>query len=670
MKKIEIVYRDEQNEAAIQKLNQIVEEIFHGYAKIEVCYANQLTSLSRIHADAYLVIDRSLLLSLRDHTDELKNVVMMERGISKSKLKEMLEIPKNTRVLVVNDTQANAEEMTYMLYELGIGHLQLIPYPSEHVENLEDIHYAITSNEVPSVPKHIENIINTGYRMVSFDALSKIAEGLELEPEAAWKVTEKLIAYSDSVVTPMREFQTSYLDGLLKSQMLNAYVSDSNFAILLADKDGRLLYCNHRAKQMFGEKINMKKTTVGDLDVQLKNLNEEPEFTQQLVTIDQHNFMADKYELALGDVRVGFYIVLKDETEITAMERTLNKKLVEKGLFAKYDFHDIKHKSAVMENCIKQAKVAAMTEHTVLINGESGTGKELIAQAIHNYSQRKNRPFVGVNCAAIPENLLESELFGYLGGAFTGADKNGKIGFFERANHGTIFWDEIGDVSPAMQAKLLRVIQERQIMRVGSDRVIDLDVRIITATNKNLLKEVETGNFREDLYYRLDVLQLKVPPLRARTEDIGVLLQHFLRENFNHLSKEEKSRLRKYKWPGNIRELENCALYYKTLGRLPDKIVSMTTEKTVFEYEHQHEKIKLDLLRLLKETTSEGQGLGRNALYSQLKEKGVVVSDVRLRKLLDELKDEQLVEIHQGRKGTNIKKKGFLYLQEHIDLLE
>ena len=193
---------------------------------------------------------------------------------------------------------------------------------------------------------------------------------------------------------------------------------------------------------------------------------------------------------------------------------------------------------------------------------------------------------------------------------------------------------------------------------------------LLQRQTKNLLKEVEAGNFREDLYYRLDVLQLKVPPLRARTEDVGVLLQHFLRENFNHLSKEEKSRLRKYKWPGNIRELENCALYYKTLGRLPDKIVSMTTEKTVFEYEHQHEKIKLDLLRLLKETTSEGQGLDRNALYSQLKEKGVVVSDVRLRKLLDELKDEQLVEIHQGRKGTNITKKGFLYLQEHIDLLE
>ena len=184
-----------------------------------------------------------------------------------------------------------------------------------------------------------------------------------------------------------------------------------------------------------------------------------------------------------------------------------------------------------MEDCIQHAKAAAATEYTVLIIGESGTGKELIAQAIHNDSQRKNRPFVGVNCAAIPENLLESELFGYVGGAFTGADKNGKIGYFERANHGTIFLDEIGDVSPAMQAKLLRVIQERQIMRVGSDRVIDLDVRIIAATNKNLLEAVEKERFREDLYYRLNVLQIKMPPLRARKEDIAVLLEYFLKDD-------------------------------------------------------------------------------------------------------------------------------------------
>lgn len=597
MKKIEIVYRDEQNEAVIRKLNHVVEDIFYGYAEVETCYANRLTDTSRLCADVYLVIDRKLLPLLRNHTDELKNVVMMERSISKTKLKDVLAIPKNSRVLVVNDTEENAEEMVYMLYELGIGHLQLIPYAPSQPDTYADINYAITPDEMPFVPAHIQNVINTGYRMLSFDAISKITEWLALEPQEAWKVTEKMIVYSDSVVTPMREFQTSYLDGFLKSQMLNTYVSDSSFAILLADKD----------------------------------------------------------------------VVLKDETEITAMERSLNKKLVEKGLFAKHSFRDIKHRSKAMEDCIQHAKAAAATEYTVLIIGESGTGKELIAQAIHNDSQRKNRPFVGVNCAAIPENLLESELFGYVGGAFTGADKNGKIGYFERANHGTIFLDEIGDVSPAMQAKLLRVIQERQIMRVGSDRVIDLDVRIIAATNKNLLEAVEKERFREDLYYRLNVLQIKMPPLRARKEDIAVLLEYFLKDDYDRLSKEEKEYLKKYQWPGNIRELENCALYYKTMGRLPETIEKTGAKESLLGCEDSHEALKRHILALLRDRTAEGQGLGRAVLYERLQEKGIHLSDIRLRKLLEELQNEGMIEVNRGRKGTCITKSGFDYLRQYSD---
>ena len=670
MKKIEIVYRNDDNASAIQKLNKVVEDIFHDYAAIEICYADQLTADSHLCADVYLVIDRNLLPELREHTDELKNVVIMERSISKEKIKEVLAIPKDSRVLVVNDTEANAQEMIYMLYELGIGHLRLIPYPSEQAVNCEKILYAITPGERACVPEHVQHVVDTGYRMLSFDAISKIVEGLALEPQESWKVTERMIAYGNSVVTPMREFQTSYLDGFLKSQMLNTYVSDSSFSILLADKEGRLLYSNRKAKQLFSERIRVNKITVSELDPQLAKLLEKPAFTQQLITIDRHNFMADKYELTLGDVEVGFYLVLKDENEITEMERSLNKKLVERGLFAKYSFRDIKHRSAVMEECIKQAKVAAKTEYTVLITGESGTGKELLAQAIHNDSQRKSLPFVSVNCAAIPENLLESELFGYVGGAFTGADKNGKIGYFERANHGTIFLDEIGDVSPAMQAKLLRVIQERQIMRVGSDRVVDLDVRIIAATNKNLRDAVEKKQFREDLYYRLDVLQIKAPALRERKDDISVLMEYFLQDDFRKLSQEEKQRLKKYKWPGNIRELENCALYYKTLGKLPRKIEEDTEKETAHWQGDHHEKWKLQVLDLLKYTTTEGQGLGRTILYEQLQERGVKISGTRLRQLLEELKTEGLIAVNQGRKGTNITKAGFEYLHEKTALAE
>ena len=382
-----------------------------------------------------------------------------------------------------------------------------------------------------------------------------------------------------------------------------------------------------------------------------------------------------------GNARDGIYLILQDasllenvrkerDSIIQALEQRQKKKFMRRPYgcdFQGAKMEDFIGEDPAMNEVKRLAYKASQTDFNVIITGESGTGKELIAQAIHNDSQRKNRPFVGVNCAAIPENLLESELFGYVGGAFTGADKNGKIGYFERANHGTIFLDEIGDVSPAMQAKLLRVIQERQIMRVGSDRVIDLDVRIIAATNKNLLEAVEKERFREDLYYRLNVLQIKMPPLRARKEDIAVLLEYFLKDDYDRFSKEEKEYLKKYQWPGNIRELENCALYYKTMGRLPETIEKTGAKESLLGCEDSHEALKRHILALLRDRTAEGQGLGRAVLYERLQEKGIRLSDIRLRKLLEELQNEGMIEVNRGRKGTCITKSGFDYLRQYSD---
>ena len=207
-------------------------------------------------------------------------------------------------------------------------------------------------------------------------------------------------------------------------------------------------------------------------------------------------------------------------------------------------------------------------------------------------------------------------------------------------------------------------------MRVGSDRVVDLDVSIIAAKNKNLREAVEKKQFREDLYYRLDVLQIKAPALRERKEDVGVLLEYFLQDDFRKLSREEKLRLKKYKWPGNIRELENCALYYKTLGKLPRKIEEDTEKETAHWQGDHHEKLKIQVLELLKYTTAEGQGLGRTILYEQLQEKGIRISGTRLRKLLEELKTEGLITVNQGRKGTSITKEGFQYLRDKTILVE
>ncbi|MCA9731125.1 sigma-54-dependent Fis family transcriptional regulator [candidate division KSB1 bacterium] len=214
--------------------------------------------------------------------------------------------------------------------------------------------------------------------------------------------------------------------------------------------------------------------------------------------------------------------------------------------------------SGTIQNIYKMIQKVAPKDATVLILGESGTGKELVARAIHNLSPRKDAPFVAINCAAFPENLLESELFGYEKGAFTGADRR-KLGHFETAGEGTIFLDEIGEVSPAMQVKLLRVLQSKQVMRLGGTESLAVKARVLTATNRNLDAMIKDGSFREDLYYRINVFPIVVPPLRKRAEDIPDLVSHFLEKYAEgaQIKNEALQRLQKYDWPGNVRELEN-----------------------------------------------------------------------------------------------------------------
>jgi DNA-binding NtrC family response regulator len=232
-------------------------------------------------------------------------------------------------------------------------------------------------------------------------------------------------------------------------------------------------------------------------------------------------------------------------------------------LHNKYDFANIIGSSPPMQKLFDRVKRIAGTDSTVLVLGESGTGKELVARAIHFNSLRKDKAFIPVSCAAIPENLLESELFGHVKGSFTGAIRD-KIGKFEAANAGTIFLDEIGTMPMHLQTKLLRVLQEQEVERVGSTRTTQLDVRVISATNLNLEEEVKKGTFREDLYYRLNVIPIVLPPLRERTEDILPLLKHFIEKNCSEmkrplmtLSNDALEILESYRWPGNVRELEN-----------------------------------------------------------------------------------------------------------------
>lgn len=341
-------------------------------------------------------------------------------------------------------------------------------------------------------------------------------------------------------------------------------------------------------------------------------------------------------------------VVLKVKRALSHEALALEVKALKDELSNKYKVDNIIGNTGQMQDIYKTIGRVAETRATVLIQGESGTGKELVANAIHYNSLRKNGPFVKINCASLPESLLESELFGHEKGAFTGAISSRK-GKFELADQGSIFLDEIGEMSPVLQSKLLRVLQDQSFDRVGGNQPVKVDVRVIAATNKNLEKEVKDGNFREDLYYRLNVVFIKIPPLRERKEDLTVLVEHFL-EKYSRdakfqtigISKGAFDCLKNYDWPGNVRELENVierAIVFSggniiTLEHLPVTLrpAENIVTPSMFENDNMHFKdIVSDMEKELivralnkanwnRSKAAEILNINRRLLYSKIKE--------------------------------------------------
>jgi transcriptional regulator with PAS, ATPase and Fis domain len=330
----------------------------------------------------------------------------------------------------------------------------------------------------------------------------------------------------------------------------------------------------------------------------------------EIMTKRKHTeIVSDVKDIYHNGTKIGCVVVYHDISEINRLRRELdrlNQKL--RKVETKLTFKDIIGKNQSLQKVINTAKVAAATPATILIRGESGTGKEIFANAIHNASQRRNETFVKINCASFPEELIESELFGYKEGAFTGAQRGGKRGLFQEADRGTLFMDEIGDVSPRMQVKLLRALQEKEIMPVGSIESIPVDVRIICATNKPLERMIEGGNFREDLYYRLNVFPLKIPPLRERKEDVEEISMYLINKyneiydrNVKQIEAEAIELLKENQWTGNVRELENVLA--RALINQDDREEVLMAEDVMIalggeEIKKEHKKKKIEEMPL------------------------------------------------------------------------
>lgn len=337
-------------------------------------------------------------------------------------------------------------------------------------------------------------------------------------------------------------------------QRVRAILDSVTEGIIALDHQHMIIDINPAVERYFGiKRDHLLGKSVKEALPEYLSANDE------LLTIKNQKYLIVSQRIHHEGIEGGSILTLKPLKQIQDLEKKARKKLHAHGLVAKHTFEDIMGKSEPILKAVEWAKKISKSNSTVIIDGRTGTGKEMFAQSIHNESLRENEPFVAVNCASLPESLLESELFGYVEGSFTDARKGGKAGLFELAHQGTIFLDEIGDMSIAVQAKVLRVLQEKEVIRLGDNKVIPVDIRVIAATHVDLKEAIKEGKFREDLFYRVNVLKLTMPTLLERKEDICLLAEHFL-QKFNASLTFESDALRsllEYEWPGNIRELHN-----------------------------------------------------------------------------------------------------------------
>jgi propionate catabolism operon transcriptional regulator len=433
-------------------------------------------------------------------------------------------------------------------------------------------------------------------------------------------------------------------DEKFRSEVLSRTLDSVNDAVIGIDNDSRIIIFNERAEKLLqrNEEEVKGKHILGVFP--LLDFVESAKRNEGILKRNIHKIGNIVVTLKAVPMKIdgevtGTLFTFQDITKLQKLEKNIRFEVNKKGLVAKHTFETFTTVDKTMVETVEKARRISKTDYTVLLYGESGTGKELFAQSIHNSSNRNDYPFVAVNCAALSENLLESELFGYVEGAFTGARKEGKSGLFEMAHGGTIFLDEINSISQNLQAKLLRVIEEKEIMRLGSDYVIPLDVRILAAANEELKLKVEDGSFRADLFYRINPFEISIPPLRDRKDDVIPLFNRFIEElgekESSLTTHDDKGRkLMSYNWPGNVRELRNIAQRYVFFG----DIEIDSGKERVFDNEgkvdgfgnidlgkvnHHIEKLIIKMMLdggMTKTEVAKKLGISRTSLWSKLKE--------------------------------------------------
>lgn len=598
-------------------------------------------------------------------------------------LKKLFEIPQGTKVLFVNVTSNMAREAITQLSSLGVNHLQFIPYyPGAVLEEPVDI--AVTPGESRFVPPSVKTVIDCDHRPCSYGMMVEIALrlGLEYLPE-----TESFMNYAKVVASNHYSFDLMYAKSRRQESQMHILAESLDEGLIGVNETGDIFVCNKKACQIarISEELTMGKKgeEVFPYIPFYQVLREKKAVPEKIIRLFGTDISLAVVPVVRKENCIGAFAMLQKFNEQESRQNALRRQMMQKGHYARYTLDDVIGISTAITETKNILRKMAATDSPVLLMGETGTGKELMAHALHQASRRADGPFIAINVAAMPENLLESELFGYEEGAFTGAKKGGRPGLFEFAHQGTLFLDEVEGMSLSMQVKLLRVLQEGEIMRVGGGSIIRVDVRIVAATNESLEEKIQDGSFRKDLYYRLNALTVEIPSLRKRGDDIFLLLDYFMRKmggDFT-LSEGVKAFLRRHPWPGNIRELQNAVEYFNYLAKpvigLSDLPPTMTRfvddgsddgegevndnaaddKEADMAYQAAVDK-KQFVLNQLALAWKEGKTAGREKILEAAKKDHISMTQKQVRDLLDELAKEGLIQVGRGRGGSKITEKG------------
>lgn len=611
-------------------------------------------------------------------------ILNLEFAFDKKRIEALKRFPIGTEAVACFNFYSSAHLAVNILYGVGVTNLNLYPhYPGNKNLVNKKLDLVITAGQTHYIPEDIPKRFDLGNRKISLSTLMGIAVHLNILDN---DLESKIIRYCEDISLPDSFLSHFYDTSAITTLQLKTIMECIDYGILIFDNKQRIINYNQNFASLLDWPDELYGKSISEFckEKEFQNIIfAKEEFRNKLYTFQNQrkSYIVSKQRLNKSDTPSNVYILLiKDITDLTNLETSLRRQIAKRGHIAKYAFNDIKKSSKLMERCVEKAKRIAPIEKPTLIMGESGTGKELFAQSIHNASQRAKFPFVAMNCAAIPPTLLESELFGYEEGAFTGARKGGKEGLFQMAQKGTLFLDEISELTLPTQAKLLRVLEEKEIMKLGGEELIDVDARIIAATNRDLNASVEKGEFRLDLYYRLNTLIINIPPLRDRREDIPTLIEEFLKhenQQITDIHSDVMQFLMLYNWKGNVRELKNCIEYMSSISDgsismkdLPDYMLrngDSHQSKNISQFNDYNlinpfdRKVVFQIMRSLMYTP-----LGRSSILQLLAKEDIIITEYHLRSLLYRLQSMGYLTIKKGRKGCVITTLGHHFLN-HIE---